>query len=47
MKTINVQQENNNVGDDDVNFDNNDPENFTQALDTPEVADSRSELVGF
>ena len=39
----NVEQQNNNVGDDDVNFDNNDPENFTQALDTPEVADSSAE----
>ena len=39
----NVEQQNNNVGDDDVNFDNNDPENFTQALDTPEVADSSAQ----
>lgn len=39
----NVEQQNNNVGDDDVNFDNNDPENFSQSLDTPEVADSSAE----
>ena len=39
----NVEQQNNNVGHDDVNFDNNDPENFTQALDTPEVADSSAQ----
>ena len=38
-----VQQQNNDAGDDDVNFDNNDPENFTQALDTPEVTDNSAE----
>lgn len=36
-------QEANTSGDDDVNFDNNDPENFTQALDTPEATDNAAE----
>ena len=36
----NVEQKNNFTEDDDVNFDNNDPESFTQALDMAEISDS-------
>jgi len=37
------QQETNNSGADDVSFDNDDPENYTQAQDSSEVTDNSSE----
>ena len=36
----NVEQKNNFTENDDVNFDNHDPESFTQALDMAEISDS-------
>jgi RNA polymerase sigma-54 factor len=39
----NLTQQDNNSGADDVSFDNNDPENYTQAQDSAEEADKSSE----